>query len=150
MSPRQLLLCYSSPYDDQILGQAAELCRASRSTLHVVLPVVDVAAADGCCGIQGEHWQRLMDDADRDAKLHAIERLEQLGCRQPHVDIELGRSVPEIAQRAAQRIGCDAIAVARRRWPWSSGLSQRQLTRLRAATTLDVLELAPRITARSS
>jgi|tagenome__1003787_1003787.scaffolds.fasta_scaffold20915322_3 nucleotide-binding universal stress UspA family protein len=146
MSPRHVLLCYASPYDDGVLGQVAELCRASRASLNVVLPVLDVAAADGCCGIQGDHWQRIMGEADHEARLRALDLLDQLGCPPQQIDVEVGHSLPEIAQRAAERGGCDAIAVGRRRWPWSSGLTRRQLTKLRAQATVDVLELPPRAT----
>jgi len=91
-----------------------------------------------------------MDEADREARLHALDRLDQLGCRPQHVDVEVGHSLPAIAQSAAERGGCDAIAVGRRRWPWSSGLSRRQLAKLRAGPTFHVLELPPRATRTAS
>lgn len=144
MSPRHILLCHSSGYGDAFLSQAAELCRASRAKLTVVLPVVDVRAADGCCGIQGDQWRRLMDEADREAGLRALDVLDRMGCRPQHVAVEVGPSLPQIAQRAAERAGCDTIAVGRRRWPWSSGLSRRRLAKLRAGTMLPVLELPRR------
>lgn len=142
MSPRHVLLCYSNAYGDDVLRQAAALCRASRASLSVVLPIVDGAIPDGCCGIQGDHWRRMMDEADREAELRAVSLLDRMGCRPQGIAVEAGPSLPQILQCAAERTGCDTIAVGRKRWPWStSGLSRRQLTKLRAGTTLPVLEL---------
>jgi hypothetical protein len=88
---------------------------------HVVMPVVDAAIPDGCCGIQGEQWRRLTDEDSRDAMRHAVDLLESLGCAPANAAIEVGPSVPEIAHRAAARCGCAAIAVSIKRYPWSSG-----------------------------
>jgi hypothetical protein len=74
----------------------------------------------------------------------AIHVLESLGCAPANAAIEVGPSVPEIAQRAAARCGCDAIAVSAKRHPWSSGgLSRRQLDRLRNAAPRELIELRP-------
>jgi hypothetical protein len=140
-----VLLCYLRPArSDNLLRQVADLCARRRASLSVVMPVVDAAIPDGCCGIHGEHWRKITDEDSRDAMRHAVDLLESLGCAPANAAIEVGPSVPEIAQRAAARCGCDAIAVSAKRHPWSSGaLSRRQLGRLRDAEAREVIELRP-------
>jgi len=111
----------------------------------MVVPVIDAAIPSGCCGIQGEHWRQITDAATRDAAQHAVELLEALGCPPANVTIEVGDSVPEIAQRTAARYACDVVAVSRKRWPWSTGgMSGRQFDKLRRAVSGDVLGLVAR------
>jgi hypothetical protein len=145
MVATHVLLCYLRPArSDGMLRQVAELCAKRRASLSVVMPVVDAAIPDGCCGIQGEQWRRLTDEDSRDAMRHAVDLLESLGCAPANAAIEVGPSVAEIAQRAAARCGCDAIAVSAKRHAWSSGgLSRRQLERLRNAAPREVIELRP-------
>jgi sugar phosphate isomerase/epimerase len=145
MVATHVLLCYLRPArSDAVLRQVAELCAERGTSLSVVMPVIDAAIPDGCCGVQGEQWRRLTDEDSRDALRRAVHILESLGCAPADAAIEVGPSVPEIAQRAAARCGCDAIAVSAKRHPWSSGgLSRRQLDRLRTAQPRDVIELRP-------
>jgi nucleotide-binding universal stress UspA family protein len=143
MNPRHILLCHLGSGDnEQLLRRAAELCARSGADLSLVVPVVDGAMPDGCCGIDGEHWRRLTDEGTRDAAQRAVRLLEALGCPSRNVAIEAGPSLAEIAARAAERYGCDVIAIARKRAPWSSGgLSRRQLDKLRRGQSRSVLEL---------
>ncbi|MEN3280219.1 MAG: hypothetical protein V7607_1359 [Solirubrobacteraceae bacterium] len=143
MGPRHIALyCLGSPHDEELLRQAAELCKNCRADLSLVVPIVDGAVPDGCCGIRGEHWRRLIDEDTRDAARSAARALEGLGCAPVNIAVEIGPSLADIAARTAARYGCDAIAVGRKRRPWSSaGASRRQLNELRAACTQDVVEL---------
>jgi hypothetical protein len=107
------------------------------------MPVIDAAIPNGCCGIQGEHWRRLIDDDIRDAAQRAVRALQGLGCAPVNIAVEVGPSLADIAARTAARYGCDVIAVGQKRRPWSSaGASLRQVNELRAACTQDVVELA--------
>ena len=142
MAPEHLLLCYlGSGESDEILRQAAELCTASGARLSVLLPVVDTAVPDGCCGVQGEHWRRMMDEETKAAAARAEQRLTTFGCPPANVTIDVGPSMTEIALAAAARLGCDAIGVGRKRRPWSGGLSRRRLEALRRAAPGTVIEL---------
>ena len=145
MAVNHVLLCYLRPAGSEaLLRQVADLCTERGASLSVVLPVIDAAIPDGCCGIQGEQWRRITDEDSRDAMRHAVDLLETLGCAPTNAAIEVGPSVPEIALRAAGRCGADAIAVSAKRHPWSNGgLSRRQLDRLRTAQPRDVIELRP-------
>jgi hypothetical protein len=135
-------MCYlHSANSDATLRQVADLCAVLDARLSVVMPVIDTAIPDGCCGIQGEHWRRLTDEDSRDAMRRAVALLDsparQRGDRG-------GPSVPETARRAAARCACDVTAVSAKRYPWSSaGLSRRQLKRLRRAAPREVVELVP-------
>jgi hypothetical protein len=144
MGPRHVALyCLGSPHDEQLLRQAAELCKSCGADLSLVVPIVDGAVPDGCCGIQGEHWRRLIDDDIRDAAQRAVRALQGLGCAPVNIAVEVGPSLADIAARTAARYGCDVIAVGQKRRPWSSaGASRRQVNELRAACTQDVVELA--------
>jgi nucleotide-binding universal stress UspA family protein len=144
MNPAHVLLCYlGRGQSDRTLRAVAELCKESDARLSVVLPVVDAAAPSGCCGIQGTQWLRLMEQEERDAARRAVRLLESYGCSPTEVAIEVGASVPEIARAAAERRGCDLVAVTGRRWPWSTGgLSRRQLGELRRRGPHEVLELS--------
>jgi nucleotide-binding universal stress UspA family protein len=140
-----ILLCYLGSGDsDDVLRQAAELSRASGARLSVLLPVVETAVPDGCCGVQGEHWRRLMDEATRDAARHAERVLTALACAPANVAVDVGHSISEIALAAAERLSTDAIAVGRKRYPWSGGLSRRQLNQLRRAAPGRIVEFEPR------
>jgi hypothetical protein len=143
MSPRHVLLCYLGTGDnEQLLRQAAELCERSGAELSLVLPVIDGAVPDGCCGIQGEHWRRLTDEDTRDTAQRAGRLLERLGAPPVNIAIEVGPSLADIASRAAERCGCDFIAIGRKRAPWSSGgLSRRKLQALRRTQPHGVVEL---------
>jgi nucleotide-binding universal stress UspA family protein len=137
------LLChFGSAQSDGVLRQAAELCAGCGAQLSVVMPVVDATVPDGCCGIQGEQWRRLMDEDAREAMQRAVRLLQGLGCAPVNVALEVGPSVAAIAQQAAARFGCDVVAVSRRRWPWSTGLSRRQAEKVRRAGSSRVVELA--------
>jgi nucleotide-binding universal stress UspA family protein len=144
MRPEHLLLCYfGTGVNQDVLRQTAELCEMAGARLSLVLPVVDATIPDGCCGIQGEHWRRLTDEDTRDAARRAVELLSTLGCPPANVAIESGASVAEIARRAAARYGCDAVAIARKRRPWSSGgLSRRHLTELRREVRQEIFEFS--------
>jgi hypothetical protein len=145
MAADHVLLCYLRPArSDAMLREVAGLCAQRGASLSIVMPVLDAAIPDGCCGIQGEQWRRLTDEDSRDAMRHAVDLLERLGCAPANAAIEVGPSVPEIAQRAAARCGCDAIAISAKQHPWSSGgLSRRQLNRLHNAQPREVIELRP-------
>jgi hypothetical protein len=145
MVATHVLLCYLRPTrSDAMLRQIADLCATRHANLSIVMPVIDAAIPDGCCGIQGEQWRRLTDEDSRDAMRHAVDLLETLGCAPANAAIEVGPSVPEIALRAAGRCGADAIAVSAKRHPWSNGgLSRRQLDRLRDTEAHEVIELRP-------
>jgi hypothetical protein len=145
MLANHVLLCYLRPArSDAMLRQVADLCAKRRASLSVVMPVVDAAIPDGCCGIQAEQWRRLTDEDSRDAMRRAVNFLESLGCAPADAAIEVGPSVPEIALRAASRCGADSIAVGAKRHPWSTGgLTRRQLERLRNTQAHEVIELRP-------
>ena len=141
--PKHVLLCQvGSAQSDQMLRQAADLCEASGALISVVLPVVDGPLPKGCCGVQGDHWLRLMNEAMQDGLVGAVAQLAAFGCRPEDAAVEAGPSVTQIVYQAASRRGCDVVAVGRKRRPWSAGgLSRRQLNKLRRGTTLDVVEL---------
>jgi hypothetical protein len=143
MNPRHVLLCYLGSGDNEpLLRQAAELCERCGADLSLVLPIIDGAVPDGCCGIQGEHWRQLTDEGTRDAAQRAVQLLARLGAPPVNVAIEAGPSLAAVAGRAAVRYGCDVIAIGRKRAPWSSGgLSRRQLQALRREQSHGVLEL---------
>jgi nucleotide-binding universal stress UspA family protein len=144
VASEHVILCYlGSGESDDVLRQAAQLSRASGARLSVLIPVVEVAVPDGCCGVQGEHWRRLMDDETRAAARHAERVLTALGCPPANVIVDGGRAISAIALEAAERLGADAIAVGCKRRPWSGGLSRRQLVRLRRAARGRIVELAP-------
>jgi nucleotide-binding universal stress UspA family protein len=138
------LLCYLGPADrDEVLREAAQLCDESGADLSVVLPVIDARLPDGCCGIQGEHWRRLMNEETRDAAERAERLLEGWGRPPSNLVVEVGASVSDVVSRAAERLGCDVVAVSRKRRRWStSGLPRRELQALDRATPGTVLELA--------
>jgi nucleotide-binding universal stress UspA family protein len=120
VAPRHVVLCYlGSAIRERLVREAAELCQASGAKLSLVLPIVDTTVPDGCCGIQREQWRALAGEATRDAARELARMLDAYGCPPVNVDIEAGPSVDEIAERAAARYGCDAIAIGRRRRPWS-------------------------------
>jgi hypothetical protein len=76
--------------------------------------------------------------ADRAERL-----LEGWGCPPTNLVVDVGASVGDVVSRAAERFGCDVIAVARKRRRWSTrGLSRRELQALDRATPGTVLELA--------
>ena len=59
MVAKHVLLCYlRSAQSDDALRQVADLCARTGAELSVVMPVIDAAIPDGCCGIQGEQWRR--------------------------------------------------------------------------------------------
>jgi nucleotide-binding universal stress UspA family protein len=116
--PRHIVLCYlGSAIRERV--EAAQLCQTSGARLSLVLPIVDTVVPRGCCGIQGEQWRDLAREATCDAARDVARLLDAHGCPPVNVEIEVGASVDEIAARAAARYGCDAIAIARRRRPWS-------------------------------
>jgi nucleotide-binding universal stress UspA family protein len=143
MAARHVLLCYLGSADsDEVLREAAKLCSDSSAELSVLLPFVDAPVPDGCCGIQGEHWRRLMDEQTRDAADRAERLLTAWGCPPVNVAIQTGTSIRDIALRAATRYGCDVVAVGRRRRRWSfGGLPRRELKELHRAAPERVLEL---------
>jgi nucleotide-binding universal stress UspA family protein len=143
MAAEHVLLCYlRSGRSDTMLRDVAAACAELGAKLSVVMPIVDAAIPDGCCGIQGEQWRRLTDEDSRDALRRAVHLLDSLGCPPVDAAIEVGPSVPEIARSAAARCECDVIAVGARRHAWSGGgLSRRQLERLRDAQPREVLVL---------
>jgi hypothetical protein len=145
MAPRHVALYYlGSAANKQLLRQAAELCASAGAELSLVLPIVDEAVPDGCCGIQGSHWRRLIDEDIRDAAHRAARLLEGVGCSPANVAVEVGPSLADIAARTADRFGCDVLAIGRKRRPWSiTGASRRQINELRAACSLHIVELAP-------
>jgi nucleotide-binding universal stress UspA family protein len=145
MGHRHIALYYlGSAHDERLLQQAAELCESSGAELSLVLPIVDGAVPDGCCGIQGDHWRRLTDEDTRGAARRAARVLEGLGCPPVNIAVESGPSLADIAARTAARYGCDVIAVGRKRRPWSTaGVSRRQVNELRAACPQHVVELLP-------
>lgn len=144
MPRRHVLLLYLGPgKNDEVLQRATELCEHSGAQLSVALPVVDGAIPSGCCGIQGEQWRSMMDEDTRESAQRAMRRLQSLGCTPASVDIEVGSSIADIAQRAGARCSCDVIAVPPKRRPWSSdGLSRRQIEKIRRAGPIELLELA--------
>jgi nucleotide-binding universal stress UspA family protein len=145
MAPRHVAL-YSlgSAANEQFLRQAAELCASAGAELSLVLLIVDEAVPDGCCGIQGAHWRRLIDEDTRDAAQRAAQLLEGAGCSPANVAVEVGPSLADIAARTADRFGCDVIAIGRKRRPWSNaGASRRQINQLRAACSPHIVELVP-------
>jgi nucleotide-binding universal stress UspA family protein len=120
VGPRHVVLCYlGSAIRERVVREAAQLCQTSGAKLSLVLPIVDAAVPDGCCGIQGEQWRGLAGEATADAAREVARLLDAFGCRPVNVEIEVGPSVEEIAARAAERYGCDTIAIGRRRRPWS-------------------------------
>lgn len=143
MRAKHLLLCYfGSAQGHHGLHRAATLCEEVGQQLSVVLPIVDAPVADGCCGIQGEQWRRLTDEATRDDLERAVRFLESLGCRPVHVGIEAGSTIPDVVERAAVRWSCDAVAISPKRRPWSMvGLSRRRLRELRRSLKCEVVEL---------
>jgi nucleotide-binding universal stress UspA family protein len=140
MRAEHALLCYFGSAESD-LRQAAALCESAGARLSVVLPVVDAPLAGGCCGIQGEHWQRLMHADTRDALERARRLLESIHSRPVNVAVEAGSSVTEALQQAARRWACDVVAVRRKRRPWSGGLSRRRVKALRRSLDLEVIEL---------
>jgi nucleotide-binding universal stress UspA family protein len=103
--------------------------------------LIDAPLARGCCGIQGDQWQRLMDADTRDALEQALRLLESIHSRPVNVAVEAGSSVTEALQQAAGRWACDVVAVSRKRRPWSGGLSRRGVKALRRSLDLEVVEL---------
>ena len=144
MPPQHVLLCYLGPADrDEVLREAAQLCDESGAELSVVVPVIDAPVPDGCCGIQGEHWRRLMDEETQDAAERAERLLRGWGCPPANLVVDVGASVGDVVSRAAHRFGCDVVAVGRKRRRWSTrGLSRRERRALNRATPGTVLELA--------
>jgi hypothetical protein len=143
MRAEHVLLCYfGSTASDNVSGRAAALSHSAGARLSVVLPVVDAPVPDGCCGIQGQHWQRLMDEDSRVALESAVRRLESLDCRVANAAIEAGDSLADIVQRSVTSWGCDVVAVSLKRRPWSTGgLSRRGLQALRHSVTGAIVEL---------
>ena len=144
------MLCYlGSAESDDVLRRAVELCEESGAELSVLLPVIDSPVPDGCCGIQGGHWRRLMDDETRNAAERAERVLKAWGCPPQNVVVEVGPSISDIAVRVAARFGCDVVAVESKRRRWStSGLPRQQLKELHRLAPGRVLELPG--TARSA
>ena len=138
-----VLLCYASPYGgDRLLSKVAALCEEREARLSVLLPVIDEAPPRACCGIQGEQWGRLVDEDARDALRQAARRLTDLGVDPERLVLEAGPSIPEVVERAAAQWGCTIVAAARKRRPWSGGLSRRQLTALRRDVGRELVELS--------
>lgn len=80
VAPEHIMLCYlGSAESDDVLRGAVELCEESGAELSVLLPVIDSPVPGGCCGIQGEHWRRLMDDETRNAAERAERALTAWG-----------------------------------------------------------------------
>lgn len=139
-----VLLCLAgTSEEDPAVPRAAELCRESGARLSIVVPLVDVAAPRGCCGIQGEHWSTLLDEQTAEDVGRVTRLLEHLGCRAEDVEIEVGPSVREIVLAATERLGSDLVVVSRRRRPWSGwGLSRRELRSLAGARVpLEIVKL---------
>jgi len=138
------MLCYLRPAEaDQVLREAVALCEESGAKLSVLFPVVDAPVPDGCCGIQGEHWRRLMDEETRNAAGRAEQLLRAWGCPPANVAVQAGPSIYDIVLLAASRYGCDVIAVRRRRRRWSiGGLPRRELRELHRAAPGRILELS--------
>jgi hypothetical protein len=142
MRAEHVLLCYFGSANDHVLGDAAALSRSAGARLSVVLPVVDAPVPDGCCGIQGQQWQRLMDEESRAALEGAVRRLESLDCPVANAAIEVGDSLADVVQRCLTGWGCDVVAVSPKRRPWSTGgLSRHGLEALRDNVTGAVVEL---------
>jgi hypothetical protein len=142
MPPDHVLLCCpGSTGDDRLLTEVAALCSARGARLSVVLPMVDAAVPRGCCGIQGDHWRRIIDQDARDALRRTARHLTSLGAHPEHVALEPGPSVPEVVDQAATRWGCTIVAVAGKRRLWSAGLPRRQLRALRRRGGRELVEL---------
>ena len=135
MPLNHVLLCLVGVSErDPAIAQTADLCRASGAKLSVIVPVIDAVAAGGCCGIQGDHWQRLLDEQTAEAVRDAVAQLARLRCRPETVEIVVGRSIAEVVEVSSSRLGCDRVVVNRRHRPLSgSGLSRRQVASLRRA-----------------
>lgn len=139
-----VLLCLVGRAErDPAVARAAELCRASGARLSVIVPVPDVAASAGCCGIQSDHWGTLLDEDTADGARGVAAELADLGCRPEDLEIEVGPSVSEAIAAATARLGCDRVVVSRRPRAWSGwGLSRRQLAALdRAGVPLEQANL---------
>ena len=142
MPPDHVLLCCpSSTGDDRLLTEVTALCATRGARLSVVLPVVDAAVPRGCCGIQGDHWRRIIDQDARSALRRTARLLTSLGAHPEHVALEAGPSLPEVIEQAATRWGCTIVAVAGKRRLWSVGLSRRQLKTLRRVGGRELVEL---------
>jgi nucleotide-binding universal stress UspA family protein len=142
MPPDHVLLCFpNSSGNDRLLTEVTALCAARSARLSLVLPVVDAAVPRGCCGIQADHWRRIVDEDARDALRHATRLLTSLGADPEHIALETGPSIPEVVARAATRWDCTIVAVAGRRRLWSTGLSRRQLKALRRSAGRELIEL---------
>jgi nucleotide-binding universal stress UspA family protein len=142
MAPDHVLLCCpGSTGDDRLLSEVTALCSARGARLSVVLPMVDAAVPRGCCGIQGDHWQRIIDQDARNALTRTARRLTSLGARPEHVALEAGPSIPEVVEQAATRWDCTIVAVAGKRRLWSAGLPRRQLKALRRSGGRELVEL---------
>jgi nucleotide-binding universal stress UspA family protein len=137
-----LLCCSGSGESDEALRRVAALGQGGRVDVSVVLAVIDQPLARGCCGIQGNQWQRLMDEYSDDALRDVVRRLERLGCPPAHTAVAVGPSSADVVQRFATQWRCDVVAVAPKRWPWSTrGLPRRRLDALHRSVALPLVEL---------
>lgn len=137
-----LLLLVGAPTNDGTLALVASLADGGGARLSVVLGVVDSPLSGGCCGIQAQQWQRLLDDGSR-AELHrVVVGLRSRGCEPVNADVQVGNALADIVERSLESWDCDLVVVARRHRPWSSaGLTERRLRRLRRSVRCDVVEL---------
>jgi hypothetical protein len=147
MRAEHVLLCYfGSASNDHVLRPAAALSHRAGARLSVVLPVVNAPIPDGCCGIQGRQWQRMVDEDSRAALRSAVRLLESLECRPVNAALELGDSLASIVQGCVTRWGCDVVAVSPKRRAWSTGgVSRGGLEELRRSVRCAVVELGRRV-----
>jgi hypothetical protein len=142
MPPDHVLLCCpSSTGDDRVLIEVAALCSARDARLSVVVPMVDAAVPSGCCGIQADHWRRIIDQDARIALQRTARHLTSLGTHPEHVALEVGPSIHDVVEHTATRWDCTIVAVAGKRRLWSAGLSRRQLRALRRSGGRELVEL---------
>jgi len=131
---------------DDTLAALAAHSATSKARVSVALVFIGGPAADGCCGIQGPHWERLMDEHSRQALDDVTTRLKRLGCHPVATAVETASSFAEAVIRCVDRWHCDAVMVPAKRHPWSGdGLSRRHLSALRQAAPCEVTELSSRL-----
>ncbi len=126
-----------------MLARAAELCAAQATVLSVVVPLGASQTADGCCGIQGDHWTTLMEDHAQADLQAAVRRLGDAGCRVSRAAVRGGERDVDIVLAAADDWSCDAVLVATRRRRWSAnGVSRASVSALRGATRRRIIAVS--------
>jgi len=126
---------------DRALRAATQLVARDDAKLSVVLMREASDAARACCGITPGHWERLLDDADRE---DARQAREIVNSELPlaRVVVLRGASAPELICGYARDEHCDVIALAARSLlPGGGGLPRRTLRRTRKSARCEVIEL---------